>query len=812
MDRSIPRYTWPWLCVTLLALFAEAVAQSVSPLPYDPRLLSDPNVGNVQGLQRFGRQLRTDPEMGMGYGYQVFPRWVLGSATNGGVVDDVAGRMLTRLLDGFSTAQSDFLDDPEKHKTSFLSTIKRFENALEFIELQLPESAKADLDELRNVLGRFRGRALRIKTKEDVDDGTRNLFAANLGNMARLIGRLRRLRGAAVGTASSSPRTAGAFAQPFSQTGVAPFGHQPPVGSAPHFFNPTAGMRNPSHEPTAVPAAPEVAGFQPFSEVVTFNSTDKTYETVPVFHQPLIQVKVRVVEVARGDSLQVSTVLDYIGGRTAGNSLINGGNINNNAKKTSAVTRFPAPIGIDPDADFTTPPPGVGIEEVVGNGALINLTHEHINLLTSLLAAEFNADVITAPEVVTLNGQNVEFISGEKLPFALGLTMVQSDSATTTNFVYKDVGTYISVTPRIVNWGKHAELRGTTPIVATEIASWNGLIDWMLDGRNLRLPTPDEAGQNGKSTLTRERLLPYAGNNRPVPYDVRRDILLELSQYPGDELRQRLGYSQADPESQVIPASHTDLQGHANRPQVDELPNVQGPAEPPPLPLPPPAELEPPPARSEAVPATRPLPKRPNILKSPTGMHCDWRPEECTIDLEILVRLSDKDDTTFNIELQRGDPEEQGTRTLAKALAETDIRAVANVLQVKSGHGVAMAGLIGLSDTEVVAKVPVLGDVPLVGYLFRSKQTTREKTETLIFVEAKVLPTPDAARYESARDFGLGQPFVSGPFLENPLEVGMYRAGFGAYLPPHSHQEDIFWERFARKVRKASTQIDDAFE
>jgi hypothetical protein len=54
-----------------------------------------------------------------------------------------------------------------------------------------------------------------------------------------------------------------------------------------------------------------------------------------------------------------------------------------------------------------------------GNGALFNLTAEHINWALQLLTTEFNADVITAPEVVTLNGQNVEFIGGEKAPFEL---------------------------------------------------------------------------------------------------------------------------------------------------------------------------------------------------------------------------------------------------------------------------------------------------------------------------------------------------------------------------------------------------------
>jgi hypothetical protein len=109
--------------------------------------------------------------------------------------------------------------------------------------------------------------------------------------------------------------------------------------------------------------------------------------------------------------------------------------------------------------------------------------------------------------------------------------------------------------------------------------------------------------------------------------------------------------------------------------------------------------------------------------------------------------------------------------------------------------------------------VPVLGDIPILGALFRSKSTARQKTEILLFIEAEVLDSrPPVARAQSARDFRFGQPYVAGEFLDNPLEFGMYRAGFGTYLPPHSCEEKIFWERLGRKVRTIATTIDDIFE
>jgi hypothetical protein len=190
----------------------------------------------------------------------------------------------------------------------------------------------------------------------------------------------------------------------------------------------------------------------------------------------------------------------------------------------------------------------------------------------------------------------------------------------------------------------------------------------------------------------------------------------------------------------------------------------------------------------------------------PCGCNCNWSPKDCTIDLTVVVRLSDAGKITVE---QSSDK----TVTSIDTTTESDIRALANVIQVKSGHGVVMAGLIGEREIEEIAKVPVLGDIPVLGFFFRSKGKNRQKTEVLIFIEAQVLDTrPEAARVQSARNFTLGYGYVAGEFLENPLEYGLQRAGIGGYLPPHSKAEQIFWERLGRKVRKVCTTVDDVFE
>ena len=58
---------------------------------------------------------------------------------------------------------------------------------------------------------------------------------------------------------------------------------------------------------------------------------------------------------------------------------------------------------------------------------------------------------------------------------------------------------------------------------------------------------------------------------------------------------------------------------------------------------------------------------------------------------------------------------------------------------VDNGETVVLGGVFEESRSTSQDKVPFFGDLPGVGYLFRSTETTRQKQELLIFVTPKVL-------------------------------------------------------------------------
>lgn len=72
-----------------------------------------------------------------------------------------------------------------------------------------------------------------------------------------------------------------------------------------------------------------------------------------------------------------------------------------------------------------------------------------------------------------------------------------------------------------------------------------------------------------------------------------------------------------------------------------------------------------------------------------------------------------------------------------------DKRSADTVVVTQSDKTVVIGGLIATQTTDKDSKVPVLGDIPILGYAFKRKQKTDVKTELLIFLTPHVVPAPD---------------------------------------------------------------------
>jgi general secretion pathway protein D len=89
------------------------------------------------------------------------------------------------------------------------------------------------------------------------------------------------------------------------------------------------------------------------------------------------------------------------------------------------------------------------------------------------------------------------------------------------------------------------------------------------------------------------------------------------------------------------------------------------------------------------------------------------------------------------------------------------VRQVTTSAIVWDGQTVVLGGLISENVTKVKDKVPVLGDLPFVGRLFRSESSSSQKKNLMIFVTPTIID-PAGNRYHSEDEM---------PFAQNAIPV-----------------------------------------
>ena len=67
-----------------------------------------------------------------------------------------------------------------------------------------------------------------------------------------------------------------------------------------------------------------------------------------------------------------------------------------------------------------------------------------------------------------------------------------------------------------------------------------------------------------------------------------------------------------------------------------------------------------------------------------------------------------------------------------------DIREANTLVRIKNGETIVIGGLITSKRTDTEHKVPLLGDLPLLGYFFKRKEKTEQRAELVIFLTSKI--------------------------------------------------------------------------
>ena len=81
-------------------------------------------------------------------------------------------------------------------------------------------------------------------------------------------------------------------------------------------------------------------------------------------------------------------------------------------------------------------------------------------------------------------------------------------------------------------------------------------------------------------------------------------------------------------------------------------------------------------------------------------------------------------------------------------------RRIENTVVVADGETIVIGGLIGDRYSDTVTKVPFLGDIPILGWLFKTQERTLTKTNLLVFLTPHIVRNPADLEYASIRKRG----------------------------------------------------------
>jgi type IV pilus assembly protein PilQ len=108
---------------------------------------------------------------------------------------------------------------------------------------------------------------------------------------------------------------------------------------------------------------------------------------------------------------------------------------------------------------------------------------------------------------------------------------------------------------------------------------------------------------------------------------------------------------------------------------------------------------------------------------------------EVGIKLVVTPKIADDGYITLDIHPEVSSPR-TGTATAALAVDTTE---ASTAITVKDGSTVVLGGLIKDDKETHVAKIPLLGDIPLLKYAFRYTYDTSTKKEIIIFITPKIV-------------------------------------------------------------------------
>jgi len=115
--------------------------------------------------------------------------------------------------------------------------------------------------------------------------------------------------------------------------------------------------------------------------------------------------------------------------------------------------------------------------------------------------------------------------------------------------------------------------------------------------------------------------------------------------------------------------------------------------------------------------------------------------EEVGTILKVTPHINEGNSVQLKIEQEDSSP---GAKITDSADISTNKRSIKTTVLIEDGGIVVLGGLMSDTVTESEDRVPVLGAIPLLGNLFKSRSGSRQKKNLLVFIRPKILRDSEA--------------------------------------------------------------------
>lgn len=131
----------------------------------------------------------------------------------------------------------------------------------------------------------------------------------------------------------------------------------------------------------------------------------------------------------------------------------------------------------------------------------------------------------------------------------------------------------------------------------------------------------------------------------------------------------------------------------------------------------------------------------------------DWHEYGVKLKIEPVVDSEDKITSKVHAEVSTLDYS-HGVKIDSFSVPGIATREAESEVNVRSGMTMAIGGLINSEDAKIVSKIPLLGDIPIIGRFFRHTSNTRDKREVIILITPTLVaddtPVPMSRRMKES--------------------------------------------------------------